>query len=499
MCTEVWNAHKLLDYGFFERKGARLSPSSWSGQLPNPAAFNYTHYPLPMLWVYTLIYSFAGAWGVLGFTLACKLAGCIAVFLILSRFFDRFAAWLAAILFAAAPCSILLDLDTDLVAFGSLLWPVATLVILGWRGDARRGLAPWKTGLMMFVAGQVSWFALTLIPALMSMTERWKGRLWATIIAVVKNRAAITLLFGGIGSFLLFLAQVVLYEPDFRELLSHIRLKLGESQPSAVPKWLLFTLLPLRTVIFVGPALIVGGVVGLFYVRRHPTPLMAAAIVYLPSFAFAALVIPNYFYMENIVYGSMLFPAAVLTAAAIQACGRLFFWLLVAIALPGVAYIHLSFSVPTITPTARMIGGMIASHTNKVDVVLTNLEPMRPPYKSGDVHSEKATKITSDRHIIYRVVSAEQLGDIPRVVKASDFPLVFVRCRSRTIAPELAARLERAELIAAEKVSIPVGASTMAEKLRGWVWYNVMRKAKRPTVEVESVHGEELFEVYRLR
>lgn len=477
-----------------------MNPGWWSGHLPNPEAYNYTHYPLPMLWVYTFVYWLAGGWGVMFLVLALKLVGCILVFKILDHHFQRFAAWFATVLFAIAPCSIILDCETDLVATGALLWPAAAwFLLMKKRPNGVSAVPSWLAFMLTFVGGQISWFTLTLVPALMVMAAPPATSLRQTIAESLRDRVARALLFGALASFGFFLLQVVLYEPDFLTLIQHLRLKMGGEQSSRISRLSLFTLLPLRTVIFAGLALIAGGVSGLLLSHTNRKTLRTVAIVYLPSFLLAAIVIPHYFYMENIVYGSLLFPLAVLTAAVLEKQYRWLVLLLTVLALPGVAYTHLGFSVPTISATSRLIGRFMADHTAATDVIVTNVEMGHPPYKPSDVQAGKATSIIADRLVFYGVQSSEKLEQLPELLKRSDYNLIFIRSPGLPLSPDVSKRLEQdGQRLAVETLKLPTSELTLAERLRAYFWHEVMHKGKRLAPNSLSDSTTITFEVYRL-
>src|SRR2546426_12623064 len=60
---EIVEAKKLLEYGFWARKGAILSYGMYAGILPHPGDFNYVNHPYPILWLYTLLYLLFGKVG----------------------------------------------------------------------------------------------------------------------------------------------------------------------------------------------------------------------------------------------------------------------------------------------------------------------------------------------------------------------------------------------------------------------------------------------------
>jgi hypothetical protein len=429
--------------------------------------------------------------------LLLKLVACVLVFKILDRNFERFAAWFGTVLFAVAPCALILDCDADLVATGAVFWPFA-IYLLMCRPLGSTG-AGWAAALAAFAAGQVSWFALTVIPGLMAFCEPWTRPLGASVKAVLKNKTAQALLLGGVASFAVFLAMVVIYDPEINQLIPFIRTRMGTTTFSTLPRFQLLTLFPVRTVIFAGVGLVVGMLAGLRSVGRVRTPLVMAAVVYLPSFLLTALLIPHYFYTENMVYGSLLFPAAVLTALAVQEQGRILPWLLAALAIPGMIYGQLYFAVPMISPTARVVAKFLADHTQRTDVVLTNLKSSNPPFKTSDVFSGKAVQVVADRVIFFGFDRLEHLDAVPIIMKSNAVPVVLMVCKSRPLDPLLLNKLQRdAKLETTATVSLPPQRLTVVEKIRAFIWYKIMRKAKPPTPSASEDAQAFEFELYRL-
>src|ERR1051326_1770281 len=60
---DIVQAKKLLDYGFWARKGALLEHGSYFGIVPNPSDFNYIDHPFPIFWIHALLYKFFGSAG----------------------------------------------------------------------------------------------------------------------------------------------------------------------------------------------------------------------------------------------------------------------------------------------------------------------------------------------------------------------------------------------------------------------------------------------------
>lgn len=494
--TEVAASRKLLDYGFFELRGARLAVAYWTGTLPHPEAFRYMHYPLPMYWLLTFIFYLAGQYGVLAFVLFLKLAACVLVFKILDRHFERFAAWFGSVLFAVAPCSIILDPDTDLVAVGAILWPIGVYGLMARPIQSKS--ARWLSVVAAFCAGQIAWFTLTVIPSLMAYCESWTRPVGESLRALMRNKTALLILTASVASFACFLVQVVIYDPEIHQLIPFLRVKMGASKVT-MPRSQLLTLFPLRTVLFIGVALIVGLVAGLRSAWRKREPLLMAALVYLPSFVLAALLIPHYFYMENMVYGSLLFPAAVLTTLAIQESRRWLVWLLAALAVPGMIYGQLFYAVPMISPAARVMADFVSKNTMKSDMVLTNLKGATPPFKSSDIWSGKATRVVSDRLIFFEFGKLKDLDTVPVIMKSNAVPVVYLLSKSGPIEPALLEKLHRdGQLETAAKVVFPPQELNVIEKLRAFVWYKVMRKGVAPASPAATVEQRYEFEIYRL-
>ncbi|MBM3892173.1 MAG: glycosyltransferase family 39 protein, partial [Verrucomicrobia bacterium] len=162
---EVWEAKKLLEYGFVERQGAILNPHFMTGRLPDPAKYNYVNHPYPILWLDALAYGLGGQWACLLLNSAIQLAGCLMVFAALRRVFEPGASVVGALLYTLAPVSVTLDPNTSTVVVGAVAWPF--LVWLLGRGlqQERFSAAVWL-GVAMFLAGQISWLVYTLVPPL---------------------------------------------------------------------------------------------------------------------------------------------------------------------------------------------------------------------------------------------------------------------------------------------------------------------------------------------
>jgi len=502
MGFEIWQAYKLLDYGFWARHGATLGMGSDTGILPNPDAFNYTHHPFAIMWLYALIYALSGPWAVVVLLLALRLATCVLVFLVLDRHFNRFSAWCATVLFCLAPCSMHLANEiANATSLAAILWPLGALLVLGALPDSSSspGARPRFLGSAVFLAGQMDWFAWTLIPPLLILGQRWLGCWRKTLAAAFRNPICIRILVGAGLTILALCLQVLFYERDYHTLVHHITAKAGANK-AAVSRPLLFLLVPVRSLLWVGAPLLIGAVVGLCCCRRQWFPLVGASLAYVGVWALTACALAEYFVAESSIYNYLLFPAAVLTAVALEQRGRFLPWILLALCLPGILEIHLYASIPQLSETSKVVARFIADNSAKSDAIATNLEPGSPPYKASDVMAVRATRVAADRNIQFAFQTAEGLAHLPVMLKRTNPPALFFLDTSRPVAPDLLEKLHReGKVINRTTLSLPARKLNMPEKIRAFVFYRLMRKHKpHSTPGQQQTAGEENFEIYSL-
>jgi hypothetical protein len=525
MCSEIWHVQKFREYGVLKRHGAAmLHPGFETGILPNPDAFNRTHHPFPILWFYTLLDVMFGQWGIVAFALALKLATCILLFLALDRYFSRFSAWSATLLYCLAPCALQLDNEAvNTTQLSAILMPLGVVLLAA--GKTSNGkvsqwtwsrFAPWCLGLSVFLAGQMDWFPLTLVPALLVLAADWDKLRNGNVVAPFKNRACAQIFAGTILTVLVFAVQIVAYESDPHGLRSHLVMEASATSNTAIPRSaLLFKFIPLRSVLFVGLPLLLGLAVGLIPWRkglgetgsarpspvRNGRPLRSAALACLGGYLLTALVIPMYFLREISPYTYMLFPAAVFSAAAIQRFPRFLPWLLLVLSVPGVAEMYLYASVPKMSLTSQAVARLLVNNSAKTDAVATNLEPGRPPYKLSDVMAGQATRYAADRLTQFGIQRREQLADLPGQLKRTEGPLVFILDSSRPFQPDLREALRgKGFLLNTNSLDLPGDSMNLAERARSFFYYKVMRKGKgdAQTPAAGQPAATEQIEVYKL-
>jgi hypothetical protein len=527
MCDENWHVQKFLEYGVLERHGAAMIHNGFdSGRLPNPWAFNRTHHPFPILWFYALISSLSGAWGIVVFSLGIKLATCVLNFVVMDRFFERASAWWASVLYCLAPCAVQLDVQAvNTTQLSSVLLPVGILLLLAARGNCKptgvRGYGHWGLGLAVFVTGQMDWFPLTLVPALLALAADWTKLRSGRVVAAFRNRECAQILLGTVLTVLVFVVQVVIYESDPGGLRSHLAMEAGAGKDAGISRAaLLFKFMPLRALLFVGPPLLAGLAIGLLCVWRGglglgtrrgqeqaelelcaPMSLVVVALVCLGSLAATALVIPMYFLREVSVYTYVLLPAAVLSAVAFERWRRWLPWTLLALCLPGLLEMYLYASVPKISSTSMTVARFVAAHSAATDAVAANFGPGRPPYQSSDVMGDQATRYASDRLIRWNIETPEQLGELPEALKRREGRLVFFLDKTRPFDERLRKELQRGMLMASVNLELPRHQLNVAERARSFFYYKVMRKGYQgPSVRADAgaTPPKEEIEVYQV-
>ena len=481
--TEVWQARKLLDYGVWRLHGGALSMAAWAGTVAHPEHYFYTHHPYPIFWFVTVIYYFFGIVGVATVMFLLKYLALLFCFLVLHRYFSRPAAFWASVLYAVAPGSILLDGNANSVVVAAVFWPLAVALIV-FRFHRKESFT--RTDLLLagattFLAGQVSWFAFLMAPCLALINSRFVSLRLSAIRNVLTNRVSLAFMIGGILSCLVFFGQVAFYEPNVFGLGKYVALKMGATAHT-LPRWHLIGLIPLRIMAFTGIALSFVSVVGCICLARNArirNEFVAGAALYFVAFAAMVLVLPHFFYTENHIYTWLIFPAAVMAAMLFETISRTLRNLILLSSLTGIGMALMYASVPTISPMARFMGKTFAEHTKKTDFIFTNLKPPAPPYKSSDVTAFAMTKVVADRFIVFGALEPAQLTVARDMVDAAT-RFQYWHFRSLPIPAALEAELRgRGKLLKTVPIAFPAQTETLADKLRSYYWYSLMKKGRR--------------------
>ncbi len=546
---EVWEAKKLLEYGWLERAGGIVEIHFMTGHLFHPEAFNYVNHPYPILWLLTAIHWMAGEWGILMAVAFLGLGSVLLTFHVLKRQFGEGVAWWTTTLYVLAPSSVFFNADPNIIAQGAVLWPVAAWIILG--GGEGMVLSRERAGLLalaVFLAGQISWMTLMLLPSLVMISGPQRGG-WKEAFAHPSPFWK-ALVLGAAATVAIFGAQILFYTPNFHTLLTYARgqsaLGVGE-----LSRWKMLPAVGLRALVLVGPALWVGVVAGLVLMRRRISELLVAAGFSLrqlagwkwrrlkPSatssdadahgdrqtkdasstgrmkpllplvagsaacffvFAGVGLILTRFFFRERTMYEYLLFPGAVLTAFALQQVrGWWLRWTLISLAVLGCLYSQAQVSIVKVSQASRMIGAFVAQNSRAEDLVLSNLVEQAPPFQSWDVGSREYTATVADRLLRFGVTDLPRLKAVSQPLIGQVAGRVFVLDPSRPVSAELRAWLGReGRRITSAPLSISSDPPSPAMQIRNFYWKLLGQHVAKGWGTGTPATGEVTLEVYRL-
>jgi hypothetical protein len=557
--NEISEARKVLDYGFWARKGAYLY-TEWSvGRLPNPWEHNYVNHPYPIEWLYTLLYWILGKAGIYALVAATGLAGCLLTYAFLKRFFPVRAAWVAAALYVTAHASVEFTANPDSIAQGAFVWPLAAWVIVRLRqgqerttllceasvhtGEATRTTeshAPsrWVAlalGLTVFFAGQTCWWALTTVPALMllclpedltlceALRRPWAVRGWSPI------------LIGGVASLACFIGQVFAYSPNLHSNAQYLlasQMRVGGSFLGNRVRMLPVLLLRMA---LAGPALWLGAFVSLTrlcrnqaeerttvscaFPRSGKTDLQPAARTtescapssgatqrrlawamgfYLAIFCTVMLTIPTFLYLNQHGFRFVLFPCAVLTAFVLTRLDRAR-WLrllLAGVALPALLLCYAKLHDFQESSASVALGNWLASRTKPEEVVFTNLKYPLPPIQKWDVEFQACVRNVSDRLFFLAENDAELLR-VAAPLAGQLQRVCFLKESGQPLATDLAGRLDAgAATTTATNLPVPTESLRPFKSGRAALW-NVLRFYGHPPPSAPATNAFNLT-LYRL-
>lgn len=437
---ELPEVKKLLEYGFWERKGAMLDTYFGNGLILHPNNHNYVNHPYPILWVYAGLYRLGGEVLVYASLAAVGLVSCLLVYVILGRYFTRSSAWAGAALFTVSQGTLEFDVNTDTVAFGTVVWLLVMLVVSRVeqerRDFSRREL--WLLGLGVFVAGQCTWFALTVLPALMLITLP-PGMSLANAIrrpfCIAPWRA---LIFGGTATLGVFLLQVFFYsssaQGDQNYVLEQMGLANGMSRWSRLP-WIFCRM------ILSGPALWLGALVALYQCRTllKSNRLMQGAACYLPTLLAVCLILPGLLSRNQHGFRYPLFPCAILVCFVFERARQRWLHLILA-GLAG-AGLLLGFAkvqvVNKSSMAAHTLGKWIANNTAAHDVILFNRKELSPPVQPSDVEFGSRVGCSADRNFVLAIFDPAAAQAVVRRFLPEQATFLFLRDTTQPLAGEL--------------------------------------------------------------
>jgi hypothetical protein len=472
---EVFEVKKLLEYGFLNRAGALVNIQYLPGHLSNPEVFNYVNHPYPIMWLFVLAYQICGNAGMILIVLAIGFLGCLAVLVVLRTFFSQRSALIATLLYTVAPSSILFDVNTNVVALGAIIWPAASFFYcLAAKGDEKPRFA-WYLGLTVFSCGQISWFALSVVPPLMAMTAQLDTPLWQQALRFWKNRFWLAIIIGAALSALLFLLQILLYSSNLTASFSYALAHTGSEGGFVSSRVKMCAYIAAKSVLLIGPALIIGAALGLISLRKGATTsaVIRGAIAGFVCALFVALVLIRFYYRERTPYAYLLFPATVLTAYALDRMGSKLALGLGGFAIVGIVYVCLQVSSPDLSNVGRSIAAFLRQVTSEEDVVLSNLREQQPPFPSWDTGSREVTMLVADRLLYYGIEDAAKLKEQTDVfVSQRPRPrFLFLRDLSRPTSSDLSQVIQNNDhLLSHVSLTVPVERESFGLKLRSFYW-----------------------------
>jgi hypothetical protein len=466
---EIWEARKLLEYGFWARHGGIINVHFMTGLLAEPEKFNYVNHPYPILWVFTFFYYLFGAWGAFIMSSALGLISALAVFPALKILFSPKRALLGTFLFLLAPTTILMDVNTNIISLGAIGWPFLMIVLakLEKRFTIRNAFL--FAGIV-FVLGQISWFTYTLSATIFIalifqiLATQPQSPTWM-------KRSLVPLIAGGVATLFVLLIQVVYYTFDLSEVVKYAS---GQSGSEAGVSTLKMAIgIGIRTALSTGPALLLGGALGvIFIIKRHSRHWMEwIAIAYLFVFAGCSLLLPRFFFREVTMYEYLVFPLIVATLSAMNAIrNKAFDCCLVLISLAGLAYPIYQASIPVVSQTARNLASIIQDNTSREEILATNIESQKYPFASWDVGSRRHTAMLSNRMIRWGINSERSLGSLPGDFKVSQLEFTYVYCDGSPVQQTMKEHLNTKVPFKTIHVELPPEPLSAATRVRSLYW-----------------------------
>ncbi|MDD5260565.1 MAG: hypothetical protein PHD76_01830 [Methylacidiphilales bacterium] len=478
---EIWEAGKLLDYGFWNRMGALVDWHYSTGFLNEPYRFNYANHPYPILWFCTAIYYMAGGWGVVGFIFLFNLASCLLAFHVIRRYVSLPAATSASLLMVLAPSTIFFSINSNIIALGSMLWP---WWMEAWhRARDRYALCGsavgfWLLGGVVLAAGQISWLTYSMVPAFMVIIlfqsqNSSKAPLEKSAYYALWAVAAGCLLSG-----LIFVAQIAYYTPDWSLLLGYAQGQAGLALSEVSPARMVASIM-IKVVTLVGPALLLGVLPALWLQVRFRIRLQDTAWIwlYLGCWIVMALVLLRFFYRERSMYGYLIFPLVFLWAQVLERI-RGDFWRygVLLLALPGIFYVQLQSAIPVVSKTSLLLGGLVRRVADPKDLVLSNFRDQIFPFEGWDVGGRIYAAMAADRLFFTEIQTSDDVSRITARFGAHMPHMIYIFDPEQPIDEKLYKKIQLSGQ--SEHVTLEVGRESggFAGQLRTFYWRLLNRK-----------------------
>jgi hypothetical protein len=501
---DIAQAKKLLDYGFWARKGAIMEHASYFGILPNPSDFNYVDHPYPIFWLHALLYKFFGSAGPYALVAFLGLVGCLLTYRFLKYFFPSNVAWFTAALFTVAHGTIEFIVNTDNTAQSAIVWPVTAVVIMRWKraGYPAKTAMPWLLGLVVFACGQISWMAFSIVPALLLLALPEDMPLRIAIRRPWTVPGWMPVLIGSAASLALFIGQILIYSPNLYDSVGWIgyqasRESLVAARLKMMPVLLLRTLLP-------GPALWLGALVGLSQIPKIRANRRVTAIMlfYLGVFALVTLLIPGFFFFNQHAQRYVLFPCAVLTAFALSNLAAK--WLragLVSIAFVGLVFCYARVHDYRVSMASITFGRWLGQNSRPDEIMFSNLRFRMPPIQPSDGEFFNDTCMVGDRYVGFGSTNQTTFVQTARPFKGHLKDASFLHEASQPIDPVFLAKIQSCSLgSSSTNLEVPPEGPLMFKEARKFLWLLLGRRAPYSPDAAGSAHHSNSFAltIYRL-
>jgi hypothetical protein len=501
-CIEEIQIRKMLDYGFINRRGITLGPDETSGRVAHPDKFNYVHHPMFRTWPHVLIHRFSGATGVVVFDGVLTLLTCFLIYAVLERQFGNRPALIASTLCTCAPATTYWGLSTTPIFPSLLFWPATALLI--WRArrepSFRLKHCFW-VGLLVFAAGQFSWFSLGTIPTLLLMSALpgagWKD----TVRRNLRNPMWRAIIVGGTLTALFFGAQVLLFDPSVRELIKYTWGLVGKApveKHTGLSRGRLLLLFLVHAVLLLGPALIAGLLLSLWVAIRSKRldGGTRGMIVFVGLNIGGMLAVPYFYDFERWPIAWMLFPATYLTAAwlsTVRTRTVAVTWSLIVLAIPGFLYLQVMALLPNVSSGGKILTSYLTQHTRPEDLVLMDFKYKAPPFKPWE---NIGIDRLADRLAFYDIDSSKQLDKYVHKYGNEVSRVLYLHESHCPMDDDVAQKVRAGTLLDRTELTIPIEeqqGERLFHFLNGW------RRALGPKVPETGDAGQNItLELYRL-
>ena len=423
----------MLDYGFWERKGAMLSPGWRVGLIEHPEAHNYVNHPYPIIWLYALLYSLFGKAGMYVFIAFRSLATALMTYAFLGRLFSRPVAMFASILAIASYGMIEFTMNTDVIGQGVIIWPLAGLLLLNLKSNPLKSTAI-LLGVAIFFVGQITWFALSVTPALLFLCIPEQTNIRLAASRVLKLPGVVPLILGASLSAALFICQVFAYTPAVVGNSDYLKMQMGLVTNEASSRVGMLPVLLLRMLV-AAPGLWLGAIVGAALCLRDSKHGRLAAFsgFYFLTFAGIVFCIPRLLFLNQHGFSYMVFPCAIMTGIALdKLSSKVFRSALATVGIVGLLICYAKLHDYRASNASLALGSWISQNTQKNDIVVSNyrFEDNNPPIQDWDFEFLGEASVAADRFLFKEINNGTDLKSVIAQFGSNSHPLVYLNFAS---------------------------------------------------------------------